>query len=405
MTNPAQNGHPSKSEEGARSPADEERAKMPAPSAPSRPYADLDTPSVIVDLALLERNVAEMAGLAREAGVALRPHVKTHKTPQIAAMQLDAGAAGLTCAKVGEAEALAGAGFTDLFVCYPIVTRTKARRLSALAARPGLSLSTIVDSPAGVAALSAAFADAPEPLETLVKVDTGLGRVGVAPGAAAVDLARTVAAAPGLRFGGVCAHEGFAYGLPDPEERAAAARAGAATLAATAEELAAAGLPAARVSVGATPGASALAATPGVTEVRPGNYVFYDAMQAGLGVVPLERCALRVLVTVVSHAARDRAIIDAGSKTLTSDQGAHGLASAGGFGAVVGREDVRIERLSEEHGWLRLDPAGSDVGIGETLEVVPVHACPVANLAHELVIVRDGAVIARWPVVAAGRVR
>jgi D-serine deaminase-like pyridoxal phosphate-dependent protein len=204
-------------------------------------------------------HITEMAALAYEAQVALRPHIKTHKTPQIAAMQLDNGAVGLTCAKVGEAEVLADAGFTNLFVCYPIVTEMKARRLAALAARPGLSVSTIVDSPQGIVALSATFAGAAEPLETLVKVNTGLGRVGVAPGAATVDLARSVAAAPGLRFGGVCAHEGFTYGLPDPEERAAAACAGAKALVETAEALSAAGLRAARVSVGATPGIDTLA--------------------------------------------------------------------------------------------------------------------------------------------------
>jgi hypothetical protein len=132
--------------------ADKEGAAIPATDASPRPYAEgLDTPCVTVDLALLERNIAEMATLAYEAGVALRPHVKTHKTPQIAAMQLDAGAVGLTCAKIGEAEVLADAGFTDLFVCFPIVTETKAQRLAALAARPGMTLSTIVDSPQGVA--------------------------------------------------------------------------------------------------------------------------------------------------------------------------------------------------------------------------------------------------------------
>ncbi|CAA9544655.1 MAG: low-specificity D-threonine aldolase, partial [uncultured Thermomicrobiales bacterium] len=167
----------------------------------------------------------------------------------------------------------------------------------------------------------------------------------------------------------------------------------------------AAGLPPARVSTGSTPGAAAAAGVAGVTEVRPGNYVFYDAMQVGLGVAPPDRCALSVLVTVVSHAARDRAVIDAGSKTLTSDQGAHGLNSAGGFGRIVGREDIHIHSLSEEHGWLRLDPGGSDVRIGETLEVIPVHSCPVANLAPELVVVRDGAIVDRWPVAARGQVQ
>jgi D-serine deaminase-like pyridoxal phosphate-dependent protein len=364
----------------------------------------LDTPSVIVDLDLLERNIAAMAALAREAGVALRPHIKTHKTPQVARLQLAAGAVGVTCAKLGEAEALADAGIADIFLCYPLVTELKARRLAALARRPGVGVSTIVDSPQGIAALSGAFAGESAPLEVLVKVDTGLGRVGVAPGAA-VALAREVAAAPGLRFGGVCAHEGLTYGAADPDERAARGRAGGEALVATARELAAAGLPCDRVSAGSTPGALATAGVAGITELRPGNYVFYDAMQAGLGVVPPERCALRVLVTVVSHGARERAVVDAGSKTLTSDRGAHGMNAAGGYGIIVGKEDITIERLSEEHGWLRLDPAGSDVAIGETLTVIPVHACPVANLADELVAVRDGAVVERWPVAARGRVQ
>src|SRR5215213_6233576 len=138
---------------------------MPIIDALPHPCTALDTPCVIVDLALLERNIAEMAALAYDAQVALRPHAKTHKTPQIAAMQLDAGAVGLTCAKVGEAEVLADSGLTDLFVCFPIVTATKAQRLAALATRPSLALSTIVDSPQGVAALSDAFAGAAEPLD------------------------------------------------------------------------------------------------------------------------------------------------------------------------------------------------------------------------------------------------
>ncbi|HET8626442.1 MAG TPA: alanine racemase, partial [Thermomicrobiales bacterium] len=167
----------------------------------------------------------------------------------------------------------------------------------------------------------------------------------------------------------------------------------------------AAGLPCARVSTGSTPGAGAAAGVAGVTEMRPGNYVFYDAMQVGLGVVPPERCALRVLVTVVSHAARDRAVVDGGSKTFTSDTGAHGMTGSGGHGIVVGKEGVRLEKLSEEHGWLTLDPAGSDVAIGEQLQIIPVHSCPVANLAPELVLVREGAIVDRWPVAAQGRVR
>lgn len=374
-------------------------------SAGALRLTDLDTPSVIVDLDILERNIAEMAELARAAGVALRPHIKTHKTPEIARMQIEAGAVGVTCAKIGEAEALADAGLTDFFIAHPLVTATKARRLADLARRPGVTVATIADSPEGIAALSAVFAGEFGLLDVLVKVDTGLGRVGVQPGEPTIALARQIAAAPGLRFAGICAHEGFSYGQSDPAQRDAATRRGVETLVATARDLAAAGLRCERVSVGSTPGARAAIATPGVTEVRPGNYTFYDAMQVGLNVVPVERCALRVLATVVSHTARDRAVLDAGSKTFTSDKGVHGMSGANNFGIILGKEGVTLHALSEEHGWLRLDPAGDDLAIGEVLQIIPIHSCPVANLAEELVIVRGDRVVDRWAVAAQGRVR
>jgi D-serine deaminase-like pyridoxal phosphate-dependent protein len=367
--------------------------------------ADLDTPSVLLDLDALERNIAAMAAVARQNGIGLWPHIKTHKTPEIAQRQVAAGAIGVTCAKIGEAEAMADAGIGDLFVCYPLVTTVKARRLAALARRPGVTVSTIVDSLVGVAALSAVFAAEPRSLEVLVKVDTGLGRVGVAPGEPAVALARAVAAAPGLRFGGVCAHEGRSYSISDPAERAAATRDAVETLVSTAHLIEAAGLPCPRVSAGSTPGAVAAAGVAGITELRPGNFVFYDAMQVWLGVATVEQCALRVLATVVSHSARERAVIDAGSKVLSSDRGVHGAATAASHGIVVGQSAVTIAGLSEEHGWLRLDPDGADVVIGEQLEIVPVHSCPVANLADELVVVRRGEVIARWRPAARGCVR
>lgn len=368
-------------------------------------YDELDTPSVIVDRDMLARNITEMADLAREASVALRPHIKTHKTPEIARMQRDAGAVGVTCAKLGEAESLADAGLTDIFICYPLVTERKARRLAALARRPGVAVSTIVDSTEGVAALSHVFADEGTRLDVLVKVDTGLHRVGVAPHLPTVALARRVADAPGLRFAGICTHEGQTYAYPDADARAAVGHAAAKLLVGTARDLTAAGLPPERVSTGSTPGGGAAARVPGVTEMRPGNYVFYDAMQVGLGVAPPERCALTVLVTVVSHAERERAVMDAGSKTLSSDKGVHGMTASGGYGIVLGKTGVEIVGLSEEHGWLTLDPAGSDVRIGETLRVIPMHACPVANLARELVIVADGAVVGRWHATAAGQVQ
>lgn len=366
------------------------------------PYPQLDTPAVVVDLDLLERNIAEMARVAADAGVNLRPHIKTHKTPEIARMQLAAGAVGVTCAKVGEAEALVAAGLDDIFVCFPLVTERKIQRLAALARRA--KVSTIVDSPEGVLALSTVFSAEPAPIDVLLKIDTGLHRVGVPP-ERAVGMASLIAEAPGLRFAGICAHEGYTYRAPDAAAREAAGRAGGEQLVATAQALADAGLPCERVSAGSTPGAPYTAAVHGITEIRPGNYVFYDAMQVRLGVVPLERCALRVLVTLVSHAAPDRAIVDGGTKTFTSDLGVHGQGGAPSHGIIVDRPELTLRALSEEHGWLGVEAGAQGPRIGEQLEVIPVHACPVANLAGELVTVRGGEVVGAWRVAAQGLVR
>jgi D-serine deaminase-like pyridoxal phosphate-dependent protein len=320
-------------------------------------------------------------------------------------MQLAAGAVGVTCAKIGEAEVLADAGLTDFFIAHPIVTPLKAQRLLALAQRPGVQVAAVVESEQGLAVLSAAFAGAEQELPVLVKVDTGLHRVGTPPGAPTVALAQKVAQAPGVQFTGVCAHEGYSYSKRDAAERDEITRAGVEQLVATAHELAAAGLPCARVSAGSTPGAKAALTVPGVTEIRPGNYVFYDAMQVGLGVVPVERCALTVLATVVSHSERTRAVIDAGSKTLTSDRGAHGSTGAANFGTILGKEGISLHTLSEEHGWLSLSSTGSDLTIGEMVQILPIHSCPVANLAGELVIVQAGQVVDTWAVAAHGQVR
>jgi D-serine deaminase-like pyridoxal phosphate-dependent protein len=350
-----------------------------------------ETPYVRVDPAALDRNVSEMAAACAEHGVALRPHIKSHKCATIARRQVAHGAVGLTCAKLSEAEVLARHGFDDLFVCYPLVGAERLRRLRDLART--VRLRTIVDSPEGAHGLSAAMDG--ESLDVLIKLDVGMHRAGVPP-EAAPELADLVARLPGLRLRGVCIHEGSVYGEPDPTARAALAREQVGALVATAEGLRRDGHEIDVVSAGATPAWRTSVAVPGVTELRPGNYVFYDAMQVALGVVGLDRCALSVITTVVSHAAPDRALVDAGSKVLTLDRGAHGGALLDGYGVVVDRPGIRVASLSEEHGWLRLDPS-ERVAVGDRLEIVPNHACPV--VANFDALVADDE---RWAVEARG---
>jgi D-serine deaminase-like pyridoxal phosphate-dependent protein len=359
----------------------------------------LDTPALLLDREKLERNLSEMAELCRAHRKALRPHVKSHKTIEIAARQRELGAVGLTTAKLSEAEVFADAGFSDLFVCYPLVGEHKLARLMRLARRA--TVSTIVDDPFAAQQLAAAARRESLTIDVLIKLDLGMHRVGVS--RSRVDqLAFAVAELQGLRLRGVCLHEGETYGEPDPAARRALARHRVGELVEVAQHLRDRGLDIDVVSSGATPAVREVLDIDGLTEVRPGNYVFYDAIQAALGVVPQARCALSVLTTVVSHAGGDRAIVDAGAKALTLDRGVHGLQLLEGYGRVQDLGGVTIASLSEEHGWLRLDP-GSKLRVGDRLQVVPNHACPVVNDFDLITVTENGAPVTEWKVAARGR--
>jgi D-serine deaminase-like pyridoxal phosphate-dependent protein len=357
---------------------------------------DLPTPAVLVDVDVLERNVARMAERARAAGVRLRPHAKTHKLLEVGRLQLAAGACGLALAKTSEAEVFAAAGFDDIFVAYPVVGEDKGRRLLALADR--IRLAVGVDSVEGARTLAAVFAAAGRKLDVRLKVDTGLHRVGVLP-ERAPEVARAIADLPGLRLVGVFTHAGHAYGEPGPDGVAAVGHHEGGTLAAVAGALRREGLEIQEVSVGSTPTARHAMTVAGVTECRPGNYVYHDASQVSLGTCALEDCAMTVLATVVSAPAPDRAVLDAGSKTVSTDPL---RPRAEGFGWVLGRR-ARLSRLSEEHGVLAVEE-GERFRVGERVRVLPNHACVVSNLHDRVVAVRGESVVAEWRVAARGRV-
>jgi D-serine deaminase-like pyridoxal phosphate-dependent protein len=360
------------------------------------PIEDLPTPAVLVDLDVLEGNIARMAARAREAGVALRPHLKTHKCPEIARLQGAAGARGVTVAKVGEAEVFAAAGFDDIFLAYPVVGDDKARRLLALSA--GVRLAVGTDSVEAARSLAGPFQEAGRALEVLLKVDVGYGRVGVTP-RRALTVAREIAEVPGLELRGLFTHAGHAYGAPTRAEVRRIARQEGERLARAARKLREAGLPVDEVSVGSTPTAARAMTVPGVTECRPGNYVFHDASQVALGTCGVEECALTVLATVVSTPARNRAVVDAGSKTLSSDT----LRPGGrGHGRVLER-DAFLDKLSEEHGLVSVAP-GESFRVGEKVRLLPNHSCVVANLHDRLIGTSGDRVEAVLPVAARGRI-
>ncbi|MEF2553343.1 alanine racemase [Aurantimonas sp. A2-1-M11] len=320
------------------------------------------TPAVVVDLAKAEANIFRFQAYADRHGLAVRPHIKTHKLGLMAALQLAAGAVGITCQKVSEAEAMVDASpaVQDAFLTYNILGEERVARLRRLAER--ITVSTVADDEAVVAGLARGFAGAAAPLSVLVECNTGAQRCGVSDPAAACRLALAIAASPGLRFGGLMTYPPVG---------------GEATVQAFMTEakrlIAAEGLGCERISSGGTPGMWHAHVAPVATEYRPGTYVYNDRSLIARGVATMAECALTVEATIVSR-HDGRAVIDAGSKVLTSD-----LLGLEGHGLVVGHPDIAIHALSEEHGHLSGEGL-SRLKVGDRLSIIPNHACVVSNM-------------------------
>ena len=359
------------------------------------------TPAVLIDRAKAQRNIARMQAAASERRIRLRPHTKTHKSPGVAKWQIDAGAAGICCAKLGEAEVFADAGFADIRLPYPL-NPFNAARVIALLDRTRLSF--IVDHPAVARQWSAAMTRAGKSVDVLVKVDVGFHRCGIDPAASdALAIVREVAALPGLNFRGLLSHAGHAYHAHSENELRQMAEAEARTVTELAARCRASGIAIQEISAGATPPARFSIEQDGFTEFRPGNYVYFDRTQVALGAASVDDCALTVLATVVSKPAHDRIILDSGSKTLTND-GARGFTPSPGYGLVLrpgagSREpgtgglhpdpSLLIERLSEEHATVRVTSGSTDLEPGDRVRILPNHSCVVSNLVDAAWLVDD----------------
>jgi D-serine deaminase-like pyridoxal phosphate-dependent protein len=366
---------------------------------------DIPTPAVLVESSKLTRNLSRMQAAVNARGIRLRPHAKTHKSPHIARLQIERGAVGICCAKLGEAEVFADAGVTDIRLPYPL-NPVNADRVFALADR--LALSFIVDDPAVAQAWSDLAEARGRTLDVLVKVDVGFHRCGIDPGSpAAAGTVRAIASMRGLRFLGLLSHAGHGYHATTEAE----ARAIAVQEAQILRDLAAASdTPCNEISVGATPTARFSVEQQGITEMRPGNYAYFDRTQVALGSAAWDDCALTVLARVVSRPARDRVILDSGSKTLTND-GARGFIGTPGYGAILrdisGAEpdpSLLVERLSEEHATVRVVEGESPLATGALVRVVPNHSCVVSNLVDQIWLVDGDHVVERLPVAARGRI-
>jgi D-serine deaminase-like pyridoxal phosphate-dependent protein len=358
---------------------------------------ELQTPALLVDGPTLVRNIAAMAERVAGAGVELWPHCKTHKTPEIAALQRDHGAPGLTVATLHEAEVFAAAGHQDLLIAYPPVGSARLERLTELARTARVRVA--LDSEETLVPLDDACRSAKVEIGWLWEVDCGAHRLGTRPGSPTAGLvAPLVRRCRHATFAGVFTFAGHAYGAQSAEELRSIAADERAAVRKTSEELAARGVEAAALSIGTTPTSHQLEAAEGVTEIRPGNYVFYDATQVALGLVSVERCALSVLATVIARPDPKRLILDCGSKALAAER----LTTlAPGLGLVAGDGDLVVGRLFEEHAIVEASES-STIPIGARLRVIPNHACASANLHERMLITEGDELVDEWPIAARG---
>jgi D-serine deaminase-like pyridoxal phosphate-dependent protein len=336
----------------------------------------LATPALLIDPARVRTNIARWQAHANQNGVALRPHIKTHKTLEIAAWQRDAGATGITAAKLSEAEVFIDAGHTDVFVAYPIIGAAKAAHAARLARHCRLIVG--VESHAGLADLAHAAVAAGVTIGVRIEVESGLQRCGAQPDTVA-SLATAVVAAPGLELDGLFTYRGAWFASAGGRTPAELGRDEGQLIVGIADSLRAAGIPIRSVSVGSTPTGWSAATVPGVTEIRPGTYVFNDLMQQRAGAATPDDVALAILCTVISRPSPTTLTVDGGSKTFCGDinyekAGLPGYATVNGYpGALV--------RMSEEHGVVSF-PEPVDIPVGSRIALTPMHVCTTINLSE-----------------------
>lgn len=351
---------------------------------------DLETPSLLIDRERLTRNLKEMQRIANEAGVALRPHTKTHKCPELAKLQLAEGASGICVQKLSEAEAMVGSGIRDIFITNEIVEPTKIDRLVKIQEKATVKVA--VDSLNVAESIGKSAASVGQTVPVLIEVDTGMRRCGVPLGSASVNMARQIARISGIRFEGLMTYDGQLYRTAK-KRRGTVAKRTVRKLVENAKRVRKAGVEVPVVSCGSTPTAADVVQVPGVTEVQPGNYVFYDLWQVRLGSATKDRLALRVLATVISKPQPTGAVLDAGIKAFSHDKCK--------FPEPLNLSGAKAVAIYEEHLQLRINPK-TELNIGDKVEFLPYHACTAANMHSKAHVVENNEVVATWPIVARG---
>ena len=365
------------------------------------PY-DLPTPALLIDRDRALENIRMMQEKADRLGLALRPHIKTHRMPYFAKLQMEAGACGIACAKIGEAEVMADAGIGDIFIANEVIGRDKYERLRDLARR--VRVRAGIDNVVQLAQMEEAF-EGEKPLEVLIEYEVGEVRSGVVEDWQLTGLVSAIKASRNVVLKGIFSHEGHTYKAKDAADCRAKAKAAYERTVRAADIIRSMGVDIDTVSIGATPSVM-LCDEPeqyeGVTELRLGTYIFFDVGQSN-AIGDFSRCAATVLASVISKPCGDRVVLDAGAKALVSQNRPSGICATNGFGAVKGAEHITVDNLYDEHAVLNSAEFRDGVQIGDKVGIIPSHICPTVNLYDKAYLVSGGRVIGEIPVACRGR--
>jgi len=360
---------------------------------------NIDTPALLIDKTKMLGNIKKMQSIAEAAGVKLRPHTKTHKIPELALLQIENGATGIAVAKIAEAEVMCDAGIEDIQIANIIVGEDKISRLLALHSKLH-KLSCNVDSMEAAKALSDIFESKGKWLDVYIEINSGHNRSGIKQYKDVYKLANYIQNSLGLNLIGLFTHAGHAYSANSREEIESIGKYEGEFIKELSDMLMHERILISNISIGSTPTAEFCSRVDGITEIRPGNYIFYDMIQTALGSCSIDECALTVQSTVISIPDSDRVIIDAGAKALSSDKGASSVLSPVGFGHVIGKNCI-IERISEEHGII--SHQGESFSVGEKLSIIPNHACVVMNLFDSAYLVENNKIIEKYEIKGRGK--
>jgi D-serine deaminase-like pyridoxal phosphate-dependent protein len=363
---------------------------------------EVDTPCLLVDLSIMENNLKRMADYCKQRKLNLRPHTKTHKSPDIAKLQIALGFPGITCAKVGEAEVMVANGINDILIAYPVVGPVKTQRLCQLAKNAKMTVA--LDSIEAAEGISHEAVRQGVTIDILAELNVGMDRVGVENPELLVDLAEKISKLKGLRLRGIACYPGQVFCKPSDQETTLH-KVGE-TVAAARARFKAKGLDESWVSAGSTPTAYQSDWVTGITEIRPGMYLFNDRNLMGAEICTPEQCALHVATTVVSTAVKNRAMMDGGSKTFSSDRWIPaGPKADPSFGLIRDDPNILFYGMSEEHGHLNLNNAQSPLKVGQRLRVLPNHVCPTVNLHERMYGFRGEKIETIWEIKGRGKIQ